>query len=600
MKTVIILYLPGHAGNFVARLFSLGNETMPLLQKTVLQSSLESEQEIPVDFDRLENYRFSTVPAKFHNWQQFHRSFADYKENLHYQKVNLFGTSQYSRIVFPVHPYEFGNDFIDHGNSEFYYVDLDLEVWGEWADSEQEKLQFLVRTLEKNEFENFKNQHSMQAISLDQLLHSRDSFLEEYCRVCDLMKISPHIEQALWLREDWMSVRVKKQFTQKKQNVVETVSLPPNDDFTHKMFVNLMQSYANGNEAYYLWSCPPDRLKGFLNQDQFKSPIVFIGIKDLLDAWEVFNWWEDKQLSISIELSKLARRHPKKMFVIFTSLEQLELELQEPNIHIIPWGGDWVNQRNEYLQLLPVLDKNFDSEKTFISLNRNSRDHRIVTLSYLFGSGLDQYGNISYLSNLLEAKSTSFLDRIHWVFGPNHDDIRTKILDGFGQVTHNSKLIIDNVLIYEEYGRGPNDNIGNFENKLRDKYRNSFVEIVSESSFTPISYMLTEKTAHCFYGCNFPIILSGAGAVSHLRELGLDVFDDIVDHSYDLVKNPFDRIILAIEGNRRLLTDPDYAKQSWRKCRPRFEHNIQVMRDIYSWYENRTRQKFAETLELIG
>jgi len=598
---VIILYLPGHAGNFIARLFSLGQETMPLIPKDILSDCVDSNQSIPDDFDRLKNYQFSDVTKKFNNWQLFHRHYADYKENFHYQTVNSLRKSQYSRIVFPMHPYEFDSDFVDHGNSEFYYVDLDLDIWDEWVDSEQEKLQFLTRTLEKNQFENFKNKHSMKAISLSQLLHSQSSFLEEYHRVCDVMGISPDVESALWLREDWMSVRVKKQFKQKiKRNLVETISQPPNDDFTHRMFVNLMQSYANGNEAYYLWSCPPDKLKLFLDQTQFDSPIVFIGIKDLLDAWEVFNWWEDQQLSISIKLSELAQKHRDKVFVIFTSLEQLELELQEPNIRIIPWGGDWVNQRAGYLNLTPVLDKNFDSEKTFISLNRNSRDHRIVTLSYLFGSGLNQYGNISYLSNLLEANSTSFLDRIHWRFGPNHDDVRTKILDGFVQVTHNSTLTIDDVAIYEEYGSGPNDNVGNFEKKLREKYRDSFVEIVSESSFTPISYMLTEKTAHCFYGCNFPIILGGAGAIAHLRELGLDVFDDIVDHSYDLIRNPFDRIITAIESNRRLLTDSAHAKQSWKNCQSRFENNVSVMHGIYDWYENRTKEQLAKMLELIS
>ena len=154
--------------------------------------------------------------------------------------------------------------------------------------------------------------------------------------------------------------------------------------------------------------------------------------------------------------------------------------------------------------------------------------------------------------------------------------------------------------IYHVYGSEPNDSIGNFENRLRDMYRDSFVEIVSESSFTPSSFMLTEKTAHCFYGCNFPIMLGGAGTVAHLRELGLDMFDDIVDHGYDQILNPFDRIVTAIEANRRLLTDTEYAKQSWKNCRLRFERNVEVMRDIYSWYEQRTRQKFAETLELIG
>jgi hypothetical protein len=131
-------------------------------------------------------------------------------------------------------------------------------------------------------------------------------------------------------------------------------------------------------------------------------------------------------------------------------------------------------------------------------------------------------------------------------------------------------------------------------------YRNSFVEIVTESTFAEPSFSITEKTAHSFFGCNFPIILGGCGIVAHLRELGLDVFDDIVDHSYDQIANPFDRIVSAIESNRRLLLDPDHAKQSWIQCRPRFEHNVTIMHNIYAWYENRARTKFAQILDSLS
>jgi len=208
MKTVIILYLPGHAGNFVARLFSLSRETMPLLQKTMLQSSIESAQEISDDFDRLENYRFSTVPARFDNWQQFHRSFADYNEYSSYRLLNLFCKRKYYKIVFPLHPHEFITDFHNQSESEFYYVDLDINHWGEWVNDQQTKLNFQYRPNEYEQFSNLKKTHGMIPISLDQLLHSEQSFLTEYHRVCGVMNISTNNEQALHLRHDWMLVRI--------------------------------------------------------------------------------------------------------------------------------------------------------------------------------------------------------------------------------------------------------------------------------------------------------------------------------------------------------------------------------------------------------
>jgi hypothetical protein len=386
------------------------------------------------------------------------------------------------------------------------------------------------------------------------------------------------------------------------ENTIYTISQPPNDDFSYDLFTDLVAPYARENEAYYMWSSPPNTLINFLKNTPFSSPVVFIGIKDLLDAWgqEDFNWWRNRRQFLVGIISVMAKKHANKQFVLFVSLEQLDLEFSEPNVHIIPWGGDWVNQRTRYSDLQPVLNKNFNSNKTFINLNRQGRDHRIVTLSYLFGTGIADSGVISYLDNPKENRSTPLLDRIYWEFGPEHDAIRTIMLAGFDLLNATRNLIVDEFEIYQTYGQLANDNIGNFENRLRNMYQDSFVEIVSESSFMPSAFMLTEKTAHSFYGCNFPIMLSGSGAVAHLRELGLDLFDDVVDHGYDQIPNPFDRIVTAVESNRRLLTDAAYAKQSWANCQSRFERNVEVVRDIYSWYENRTRQKFAETLELIS
>jgi hypothetical protein len=365
------------------------------------------------------------------------------------------------------------------------------------------------------------------------------------------------------------------------------------DDFTLPLF----QELAGDHESYYMWSCPPITMDRFFQSARCKSSQVLIGVKDLLEAWQEFNWWHDQQQSGSLSIQGFARRHHDTQIVLFTSMENLHLELDEPNLHIIPWGGDWLNQQTEYSALEPVLDKNFHSEHTFISLNRNVRSHRLVALSYLFGQAYDRTGIITYLKNP-NGMPDVFLDSVGWEFGPEHDAIRASILLGFDRLKMDTTLSTDDYEIYNQHGH--TNNASNFDLKLRNMYRNSFVEIVSESVFSSPAFMLTEKTAHAFYGCNFPIILSGCGAVAHLRELGLDVFDDVVDHSYDTIANPIDRVVAAIESNRRLLTDPDHAKQSWTACRSRFERNVQVMRGIYSWYEQRTRQQFAKTLELLS
>jgi hypothetical protein len=85
------------------------------------------------------------------------------------------------------------------------------------------------------------------------------------------------------------------------------------------------------------------------------------------------------------------------------------------------------------------------------------------------------------------------------------------------------------------YYWGNNDNVSNFKNKLTPYYKNTFVEIVSETSFGEKSFLLTEKTLNSIYGCSFPILLCSQGTVAFLRSMGMDMFDDVIDHSYDSI-----------------------------------------------------------------
>ena len=138
----------------------------------------------------------------------------------------------------------------------------------------------------------------------------------------------------------------------------------------------------------------------------------------------------------------MAVRNPDKNFVIFTSLENIDLELKTAdNLQFVPWGGDLVNQDKEYQEIVPVFDKNFNSIKTFISLNRNRRAHRLVLLSYLFGKEYNQTGQITYLGQQIDVqKFDNLLDCLPWQFEDRHADDREIMLKGYSKF-YNLSLI---------------------------------------------------------------------------------------------------------------------------------------------------------------
>lgn len=379
--------------------------------------------------------------------------------------------------------------------------------------------------------------------------------------------------------------------------MITVISQPPYDDFTYSLFEKWIASLTCEHKAYYIWSNPSHVFQPFILETDFgQYKNVIIGIKDLLDLRaNSYNYWQDsKQAGVRL-LDTMAKKYPSTNFVICTSLENLHLEnLESSNIQVVPWGGDLVNQSNLYKTINPVLDKNFNSTKTFVTLNRNARDHRVALLCYLFGKKYDEYGKLSFLDNgnpdtLFTPKI--FEQRVKWNFDivPHHTTAKEIMSVGYKQLLNNKDLVIDDFNIYETSW---NDNRSNFDKRLRPHYQDSFIEIVAESTFSSTGYLLTEKTLNCFYGCNFPILLSGAGAVAHLRDIGFDMYDDIIDHSYDKIKNPIDRLITAIESNKQLLTDAGYVKTLWKKSKSRFVKNIEVARNIYSWYDKRGTHHF--------
>jgi hypothetical protein len=114
---------------------------------------------------------------------------------------------------------------------------------------------------------------------------------------------------------------------------------------------------------------------------------------------------------------------------------------------------------------------------------------------------------------------------------------------------------------------------------------------VSETVYIEPDITVTEKFLNSVLGCNFPILISAKGTVAHLREIGFDMFDDVVDHSYDMVDNPIDRMYRAINGNIELLNGA--TLDLWNDNKMRFAGNVEVAKTgMFKFYEDRFYKKF--------
>lgn len=386
----------------------------------------------------------------------------------------------------------------------------------------------------------------------------------------------------------------------------------PHDDFTFKIFYKLIKKVKHPMDAIYIWApvlvtdlidiidetgkqqfCDSEL---YYRGQLFKSineKLVVLAIKDHL-THKQFNPWIDTKPDLVCYLEQLFEFYQDKQFILITSLENLESYIQNKNVKIMSWGGDITNQEYQYKKLLPVLEKNFDSQSNFISLNRNARSHRLLLVSMLYGMNLQDSGLISYISQ----HSTGNVDSINWTFTADQTGIKNIADLGF-EIFKNSELEIkDDADIYGKANN--NTNVENFLNKLQHYYKNTFVEIVSETSYTESAFLITEKFLNSVYGCNFPILLCSKGSIEFLRNVGFDMFDDIVDNSHDLIDNPIDRMYSAICNNYKLLSDNSYTKDLWLKNKHRFISNVDVAKTkMYKFYNVRTETELENCLNDI-
>lgn len=214
MKSIFIMYMPGHAGTFLSRLMSLSPETVQMVPKNIMNHYLKnqvqlSEKPLP---SRLECYLFSKA-ASFENWQEFHSAWSHFVEQcdnkIFDRWIKVCGVDC-SKILYEIHPHEFmlyKKNIDEIEEKLFYYVDLDLSKYHSWVESARKQLGFVDRPDEYKKFVQYRNDYNMLPINLTRMLESTSEFVNEYLQLTQSMEITPDTENATTLFLDWKKAR---------------------------------------------------------------------------------------------------------------------------------------------------------------------------------------------------------------------------------------------------------------------------------------------------------------------------------------------------------------------------------------------------------
>jgi hypothetical protein len=114
-------------------------------------------------------------------------------------------------------------------------------------------------------------------------------------------------------------------------------------------------------------------------------------------------------------------------------------------------------------------------------------------------------------------------------------------------------------------------------------YRHSYVNIVTESNYFNEkidAIHISEKSLIPFFFFQLPIFLASQGHVGKVREYGFDLFDDIIDHSYDDIWDSKDRFNAVVNEIKRLHDNKEVIIDFYIKNQSRFEKNNQIITDF--------------------
>ena len=111
-------------------------------------------------------------------------------------------------------------------------------------------------------------------------------------------------------------------------------------------------------------------------------------------------------------------------------------------------------------------------------------------------------------------------------------------------------------------------------------YKNSATSIITEPCFFERGNMITEKTAMSIYSSHFMIWPGAWKLPETVEKLGIDVFNDVIDHSYQYITHPGKRVVEAFLKNKSFLDDIQLQQKTREKYIDRLQNNLNLIRDI--------------------
>jgi hypothetical protein len=175
--------------------------------------------------------------------------------------------------------------------------------------------------------------------------------------------------------------------------------------------------------------------------------------------------------------------------------------------------------------------------KTFLCFNRRYSDHRLLVFLFLSKKNLLSQCYISMAKTQPEA-NRSFKENVKYLLSR----INPYNFEPDDVIEADNKLPL--ILDSEDFSKYPMEQT---IDPVRDLYKNSLINIITETYFFSKIIHITEKSYKPIAFMQPFVMIGSYGSLEHIKEMGFKTFGDFWDESYDLEKDDVKRFTMAMD-----------------------------------------------------
>jgi hypothetical protein len=375
--------------------------------------------------------------------------------------------------------------------------------------------------------------------------------------------------------------------------------------YNNLIFPYLDEIGLDNYECYLFYYCPHGHGTDYrdLTKIKYKSDLVIWVVEDTLESINDYNWYSDKKPEGLLYMERICRMYPEKKFILMTEQYEMDVICNVDNLKFVDLPPICFRYDKSKITYNVCNIKHNNCKKKWVFLNSSDRIYRIVSLAYILSKDINKFGHMivsDFIFNMIKShKKIYSLNKNVFQF-----DIKTSLEVNIGYgILKNKSFELTEIPFWshnpdtKEISKNINDNIDNYNNNIIKLYEDVKLELLSSGHFSEPTPCFSEKEIQWVYGRNFLIYLGSPRSIQWLRKWGFDVFDDVVDHSYDIIEDPSERMIRAIDDNIHLLDGSADLDQLWKDREERFNQNCVVADNIQEKLDNECKNQILERLD---